>query len=287
MLIPPLMTLVRPLNALIAGASVGVGAACLPGPYPLQTVLLGALAMAALSGGGNAENDVIDIEVDRRNRPRRPVASGAVSPAQALTLAYALYAFAIGMAAWVSPAHGALAAGMALLLIVYNRSLKGRPLWGNLAVALLCGLALVFCEWPSLPQLTSVAAGFAFLSTLAREVLKDLEDRPGDAALGLRTLPLAYGEGLARGLALALTLALLVLLPMPIWLYEWHRGYGFLAMVGPAPLLLGIGLKLSTKSGTGSRQIAPDYGRLQQRYKGVMLAGLVALLGGALLSRAW
>lgn len=279
MVIPPLIALLRPMNAVIAGASVGVGAACLPGSYPVKTVLLGALAMAALSAGGNAENDVIDVEVDQRNRPKRPVASGAVSPALALTVAYALYAVAIALGAAVSLVHAGLAAGMALLLVVYNRSLKGRPLWGNLAVSLLCGLALVFCEWPSVPNFTAVAAGFAFLSTLAREVLKDLEDRPGDAALGLRTLPLAYGEGVARGLALGVTLLLLVLLPLPVWLYGWHRGYGLLAMMGPAPILLGIGLRLVRKN--------PDYGSLQRRYKAVMLAGLVALLGGALLSRAW
>jgi geranylgeranylglycerol-phosphate geranylgeranyltransferase len=268
------LRLLRPVNALIAGGSVFVGAACMPDQPEWTAVAWGALAMAALSCGGNAENDVIDLKIDRINRPDRPLPQGLLTPAAALGMAYALYALGC-FAAWqVGNLHAGLALAMAFLLIVYNRRLKGMPLSGNLTVALLCALALVFPEFPNWPQATGIPAGFAFFSTLARELLKDLEDRPGDGQLGLKTLPLVYGENRTRHWVGAITLVLLLALPLPSILLHWNRWYMLMAMMGPAPLLLGMGLRLQSAH--------PDYGALQRRYKWIMLTGLIALLGGAL-----
>lgn len=271
-----LLSLLRPVNALIAGASVLVGATCLPGPMPWSLALLGFGIMAALAAGGNAENDVCDLTIDRRNRPDRPLPSGAVTPRQALITAYALYALALAASWMASSRHALLVAGMIVLLIAYNRRLKRLPLWGNLAVSLLCALALIFTEWPAWPKATAVAAGFAFLTTLLREILKDIEDMPGDGENGLRTAPLVFGVPKSKTLAMALSLLLLLLLPMPLVL-GWTRLYGMLALMGPAPLLLGIGLKLTKTT------LSPaEAGVLQRRVKFVMLAGLLALLAGAL-----
>lgn len=271
------LRLLRPINALIAGASVFVGAIGMPTHPAWIEVWLGALAMAALSCGGNAENDVVDLAVDRINRPDRPLPSGQVTRGQALGLAYGLYALA-AFAAWtISSAHGWLTLSMAAALILYNRRLKGLPLWGNVMVALLCSLALYFPEFPHWPQGTAMAAGFAFFSTLAREILKDLEDRPGDTRLGLHTFPIVYGEKAARIGVWLITLLLLLALPMPSILLDWNRWYALLAAMGPAPLLLGIGMRLQGTS--------PDFSALQKRYKWVMLTGLIALMGGALLAR--
>jgi geranylgeranylglycerol-phosphate geranylgeranyltransferase len=275
--LPPALVILRPVNALIAGAGVLLGAACLPGNYPWLTALLGFWAMAALAAGGNAENDFMDLAIDRRNRPDRPLPSGQLRPGMALALGYGGYGLGLMTAFAISLAHGFLVSGMVLLLILYNRNLKRRPLWGNLAVSLLCALAVILPEWPAWPHATGLAALFAFLTTLVRELLKDLEDMPGDREQGLGTAPIAWGERKVIVLVQVLIGLIVVILPLPYVIWHWPRAYAVLAFMGPAPLLFGIGLQLS--------RTKPDVAKLQRRMKVVMLTGLLALLVGALWRR--
>ena len=100
----------------------------------------------------------------------------------------------------------------------YAVRLKCTPFWGNFFVALFCaGVAgiLLFAE-RSPYQTFSIEApgpakettwifiaylGFAFLSTLFREIIKDIEDKEGDQKAGCRTLPIVLGTGPAKGVA--------------------------------------------------------------------------------------
>jgi 4-hydroxybenzoate polyprenyltransferase len=204
-------------NALIAGGGLWLGVACrqglsrntegglnlgfptLPsvdslaqGPNWLGWVAA-SLGLLALAAAGNAENDVLDAEADRINRPDRPLPSDRISPQAALLWAALLYLIGILLPGVLSWSHAGLAMGMAALLWMYNRRWKRAPLAGNLCVSLLCALAVYFPEWPGLPLYTGIPVLFAFLTTLAREIAKDLQDRPGDKIAGYRTWPLVSG----------------------------------------------------------------------------------------------
>ncbi len=267
--------LFRPGNAAIAAAGVGLGYACLPSPRPPAAgALWGALSLFLLTAAGNADNDACDVETDRVNRPLRSLPAGLLSRTSARRAAWLLGGAAILCADAASPLHGALALGMGLLLLLYNRAFKGLPLVGNLAVAGLCALAVYFPEFPHWPRATAPAAGFAFLATWARELAKDLEDAPGDRAAGLRTYPLVAGENAARKLARYVTLALLILLPVPVVFYGDGWPYAVPAVLGAAPLLIWLWRALARSN--------PDYRRCQKNYKWAMLAGMAALLAGAL-----
>lgn len=233
--------------------------------------------MAALVAGGNADNDVQDLAIDSVNRPDRPLPSGAIRPATARTAALGFYAMGTACAGQVSWRHGLLALGMVLWLLLYNRRLKALPLWGNLSVACLCALAPVFCEWPAWPKATAAAAAFAFAATLGRELLKDIEDMPGDKKAGLRTAPLLWGEtAVFRGVTVLIALVIAAL-PLAYFLGNRSGLYAAFALLGPLPLLLGVGRDLLGKH--------PDAGALQRRMKWVMLAGLAAILAGGLANR--
>ena len=269
------LRLLRLGNATLAGASVLIGALLLPGPIttPLWLAALwGAFSMMALAAGGNAENDAVDIEIDKRNRPGRVLARGALTPKQALSIAYGCYGAGIFFAFKVSFRHAFLALGMALLLQAYNRKLKRMPFLGNLAVAALCAAALWFIEWPSWPIYTLPAVGFAFATTWLREILKDLEDMPGDAAAGHRTLPLRYGPLVARKWAFALALIITASLPVPCVLLGWPYSFLVVSVLGAVPFLLHIAWRIRPDAEQ------PDFSRLQKEAKAVMLAGLVAIV---------
>ncbi|MBI1873981.1 MAG: decaprenyl-phosphate phosphoribosyltransferase [Acidobacteria bacterium] len=71
-------------------------------------------------------NDVVDREADRRHplKRRRPIASGALSPSVALTVAGAVGGAALAAAFWLRPQFGAIASLYLLLLGLYSGPLK-------------------------------------------------------------------------------------------------------------------------------------------------------------------
>lgn len=259
-------------NAAVAAGGVWLGRACLPGPFAWRPALIGSVAMALLAAAGNMHNDVADLEIDRVNRPDRPLPSGRIRPGAALAGAFTCFALALVFAFYMGLPEGYLTAAMGALLFVYNLRLKRLPLLGNLAVALLCALAIYLPEVPGRPDYTLMPALFAFLTTVAREIAKDAEDVAGDREQGAATLPIRFGMGAAKaGVGLA-CLLVLFLLPIP-WLHlGYHAGYLVAAITGCLPLLA-IAL-------AGVRAPEPAWGPLQKRLKLLMLAGMIAIVLG-------
>jgi geranylgeranylglycerol-phosphate geranylgeranyltransferase len=264
--------LARLPNALTAGLGVWLGQVCLPGPFAWKSAVLGSAAMAILAAAGNMQNDVLDLQVDRINRPDRPLASGRIARGTALAVAILLYLVALLLAFALGRPEGLLTMGMAALLCLYNLKLKALPLWGNLAVAALCALAIYLPELGRLPDYTAIPVLFAFLTTLAREVAKDAEDVAGDRACGYQTLPIRFGDNAAKGVTAVACVLVVLLLPLP-WLHlGYHAGYPILAALGPLPLLAII-LAALKHPGT-------DWHSVQKRLKWTMLAGMLAILAG-------
>src|SRR5918996_1339412 len=87
------------------------------------TVALVALAMALFYTAGMVLNDLADAEVDRRERPERPIPSGAISPAAALAAFCALVA--AGLAILATEDVGPLLAGIALFDALAVASVEG------------------------------------------------------------------------------------------------------------------------------------------------------------------
>lgn len=219
---PPLLRILRPLNLVLSlfGIAVGgilaVGSAVFEGPVGMD-LLLAMVSGALVGAASNAYNDIVDADIDRRNRPDRPVASGAVSPETARAVWIGLSVVGMVLGTLVSWGVGAVAFGSVMLLWLYNVRLKGTPGWGNLVVALVIALALVYGALAvgTVTPTVAVGMGMTFLITLAREVVKDVEDVDGDGAEGARTLAVTRGAWWASRLALALTGLTLVLLPLP------------------------------------------------------------------------
>ena len=269
--------LTRPLNCLIAALSVGVGSlASGMAVGPLDT-LLAALAAALVTGAGNSHNDLIDLEIDRINRPRRPLPAGLISTRHAAIESLLLAAGGISVAWWIGPWPGAIATGVAGGLLLYNAALKGSALWGNLLVSGLAATAFPFGAIASGAWGRSwIPAAFAFLFHLGREIVKDLEDTPGDRRGGARTLALQIGPRSAALLAAFVYLALIVCTFVPFALSVY--GVVYLGLILALDLLIAAALVRLAR-----RYAAPDGHGLSRLLTAGMALGLLAVVAGEVL----
>ena len=195
MSVPAFVRITRPHNAAVAGLTALLGYLIATGTLTPPSLLL-AVVVVLVTAGGNVINDVYDVEIDRINRPERPIPAGEISLAGAKAYTAALFAGGIAVAALTTPLCLLIALANSAILIAYAVRLKRVPGLGNVAVAYLTASVFLFggafAGIEGLVQNVSLAA-ITFLATIAREVLKDAEDVDGDAAGGARTLPMIVG----------------------------------------------------------------------------------------------
>jgi geranylgeranylglycerol-phosphate geranylgeranyltransferase len=206
------------------------------GVRPL-VVVAAAVATAAATGAGNAINDYFDRDIDAINDPDRPIPRGAVSPRLALGFSAGLFLLAIALAVTLPALAVAIAAVNLLALVSYTELFKGTPGAGNALVAYLGGSTFLF-GGAAVGDVTPVVVLFALaaLSTFTREVIKDVEDREGDAAEGLTTLPVVVGE--VRALQLAAGVLVVAVLASPVPYLRGTFGLAYLALVIPADAIM-------------------------------------------------
>ncbi|MFH1568758.1 MAG: geranylgeranylglycerol-phosphate geranylgeranyltransferase [Gemmatimonadota bacterium] len=238
------LALVRPVNCGITAVSVAVGALTSGSLHPAPGVLAAMASAALLTGAGNAYNDVMDLEIDRLNRPERPLPSGRLTLCSARLEAAFLAGAGLSMAAWAGAAPALMAGAVAAGLVLYSTWLKPGFLAGNLLVSAMAAAAFPFGAIAAGALGRSwIPAGFAFLFHLGREILKDAEDVEGDRARGARTLALRLGPRRARLVALGVFAALAgaTALPAAVGIY----GPGYAALVALLDLLLAAVLALA------------------------------------------
>lgn len=194
-----ILLLIRPVNCLLAGVAVWVGAYLTLSPVRVLPVTLTALCAFLVCVAGNIINDIIDVEADKISHPNRilPTARLSILFAGRLAVASNLVAVALSFAAGTPVVI--IVVATTLVLHLYNWRLKQIPLLGNLLVALVAsatflagGLASSSGDAFVLPG-PIIPAGFAFLLHLMRELVKDILDSEGDRAVGVVTLPLVIG----------------------------------------------------------------------------------------------
>lgn len=192
--------IMRPLNGVMSVVAVLIGALIAGAPLEARTgLILGFVSVFLVSGGGMAINDYFDADIDKLNRPDRPIPSGKISKHAAIALSAVL--FAVGVAASYMISFDALivAALSSALLIAYAAQLKKTILIGNLVISGLVALtfvfgALIFHNYASVLPL----ALLAFLSNTAREIYKTVDDALGDQKYNVNSMAIKIGVTNAR-----------------------------------------------------------------------------------------
>ncbi len=264
----------RPLNGLITALSVGIGALTSDQAPAWLALLLAAFSATLINGAGNALNDLMDIDIDRINRPLRPLPAGRLSPNAALMQSLLLALVGCALAFWLSPWHGLIALAVVALLAVYSISLKNSLLWGNVLVAFVGAIAFPYGALAAGDIGRSwIPALFAFLFHLGREIVKDIEDVAGDQIRGERTLPLRWGRAQAGVLVAIVYLVLVGFTWIPFFAGIYGAFYA-LALL-PVHALVGYVLWQLHRQ----RAVLAD-DRLGRLLKVGMFLGLVAIVVG-------
>jgi len=177
-----------------------------------------------IAAAGYIINDYFDTRTDRINKPDKVVVGVSVDRRTAMTLHTIFNVIGVCIGIYLSIHIGIismafiffLAAG---LLWFYSTNYKRQLLIGNLTVAFLTAMVPLIVVLFEIPMLNKEygtimlqynssfnyifiwVAGFsifAFLTTLIREIIKDTEDFEGDAAYGMKTLPIVAGISLTK-----------------------------------------------------------------------------------------
>lgn len=240
--------LARPLNGIIAFISAWLGGmfASAGGLENLADIRLWLVSVSALVllSAGNAINDYCDYDIDCINRVSRPLPSGRIRKRDALIFALCLIALGIGLGACINVYALGIAMLVSTAVVTYAFWLKRAPFIGNLVVSALTGLTFI-AGGVAIESVegTLVPAVFAFLFTLPREIVKDLEDTEGDLKNGVRTLAILNPQ-LAVNLTLGFLGAVILFSPMP-YLFGWYSGLYLVAVVlGVDLVILYLGIRL-------------------------------------------
>lgn len=266
-------------------------------PWWVQTLLI--LATILIAAGGYVINDYFDIKIDRINRPDKVIVTNMVSKQQAMRYhqALSILGATIGLVvawwcrSWIVALIMLLVPG---LLWFYSSSYKRQFIISNLIIALLAAVPPLLIAVVNIAQLTHLYGDimtyspiahdlyvwlggfglFALLTTLIREMIKDIEDVEGDRELECHTLPVRLGDWGTKWVVSVLgllTIALLVwigffCLPYPS---GWNTLSGRYILFGIiTPLVGSLWLMWAAK-------IPSDYHVAQNVMKFVMLMGIL------------
>jgi len=242
-----LIALLRPHNVAAAVLSVAVGFAMTGrGAWPWLIFAAAAFATAA----GHTVNDIYDLDIDRVNKPKRPLPAGVLSVRAAWAQYFFLAAAAIFISLFLPRLAMVWVIAWVILLHLYSARLKRMYLAGNVLVAAVGASGFLLGAYAGGDIRTGVLpAAYTFLFIMGREIVKDAVDVEGDRACGAKTFPIISGVRPALVTAAAIFAALCIGFPLPTVLGIYSGMYGWIMLCTIVPMLLvSIWLVLRSRS---------------------------------------
>jgi 4-hydroxybenzoate polyprenyltransferase len=268
--------LLRPLNVFTSGLAMLIASAILGTLQEIDTVILVMAVVMCYAGGANALNDVVDFEIDKINRPMRPLPSGNVKKQTALILSILLFGTGTLLCLELSETAKVIGIVIAMpLMVLYSKYLKGIPLLGNITIAFVLGLSFLFCgaAFENMSPMW-IPMVLAFGLTLVRELVKDIADLKGDESVGLRTFPISAGIDKAIQLTVFLSACIGIGAFIPFINGTYNIWYGILLILGVEIPLGVVVVSLLNKPGISSAT------RGARILKFSTLTGLIAIYAG-------
>lgn len=215
------LRLIRPVNCVMMGFAVIVGASLVTYPNFSTNLLLAFITSFTLTAASMTINDYYDRDIDVINEPQRPIPSGAISPKEALFLALVLSVIGF-VAAFGTNVYCLIVAAIAWIVsVTYVTKGKRTGLPGNLLVSTCVVIPFIYGGFAAgRPELTTmIFVAIAFFSNTGREVAKDIVDTEGDKSQDIKTIPVVYGERVAAFVSSIFFILAVALSPLP-WLLE-------------------------------------------------------------------
>jgi 4-hydroxybenzoate polyprenyltransferase len=251
-------TLLPPALGVLSGAASawGAGHAKPAVTWALALpVIFGTLMAAVLNAANNAINQIYDLEIDRVNKPKRPLPSGALSLSEAWSFTWATFLVAWVLAFVASPDGRRecffIVLFTSVLCVIYSAPpfwTKRRGFLANITIAIPRGCLLKVAGWSMVASVFHVEPWFIgsifFLFLVGASSTKDFSDMKGDAAAGCRTLPVRFGVAAASRLIAPFFVLPWLLMPLGAWVRDpWSPEHAILT--GDRWVLTGLGFGLA------------------------------------------
>lgn len=260
----------------------------------LTRFILLVFASLFIAAAGYIINDYFDINIDEVNKPQKMVVDKVIHRRWAIAWHFMLSGAGIILTVLALPflRHWYLILANVFcvaLLWFYSTNFKKSLLTGNIVISLLTAwtILIIFFSKFNLNdafgagsmnhskffRMTILYAGFAFIISLIREAIKDMEDMPGDAKYGCRTMPIVWGVNATKVYAavwLIVLIAVLIILQVYVLQFRWWLAvaYSVPAIIFPLLIIL-FKLRKST---------APQhFHQLSTLTKLVMFTGIVSM----------
>jgi len=253
-------------------------------------------ASVMIAAAGYIINDYFDLQIDAINKPKKVVVDKYVKRRWAIMWHWILSGLGVLLSFYISYKIGNWIIAIAnvccvFLLWFYSTTFKKKILSGNIIIAALTAWVIVvvyfFCganifAWQQTNNFDArrffkfmvLYAGFAFIVSLIREVIKDIEDMEGDAKYNCKTMPIAWGVPTTKVYA-AVWLIVCIASLMIVLLYAWQLGWWVIVLYSVVLIILPLLIVFRNLY----KAIAPaDYHRISSLLKLVMFSGILSML---------
>lgn len=252
------------------------------------------MASVFIAAAGYIINDYFDLNIDQINKPEKNVLNTIINRRWAIVwhlllslLGIASTILAVGFGKWYLIIANVFCVA---LLWLYSTSFKRQLLIGNIVISLLAAWTVLILFFAQVPfneafnskndltikffRLAFLYGGFAFVISLVREAIKDIEDREGDAQYGCQTLPVYAGTRATKiyiSIWIVVLLAALIILQLYVLQFGWLFAvvYSISFIISPLFYLLIHVMKAQT---------VKEFARLSALTKLIMFAGILSMV---------
>jgi len=253
------------------------------------------IASVCIAAAGYSINDYFDINIDEVNKPQQMVVDKVIHRRWAIAWHFILSILGLIFTALALPILQKWYLILAnifcvALLWFYSTSFKRKLLIGNIIISLLTAwtIMIIFFSKVSLADAFGIGGGshykffriailyasFAFISSLIREAIKDMEDMPGDQKYGCRTMPIVWGVNVTKtytAIWLVVLIAVLIGVQIYVLQFKWWLPVIYSIVLIILPLLLIFYKLFSAKE-------PRDFYLLSRWIKLVMLTGILSMI---------
>ncbi|MFX1344708.1 MAG: geranylgeranylglycerol-phosphate geranylgeranyltransferase [Promethearchaeota archaeon] len=244
MKVTDVIEILRPLNDLMGSLTVIIGILNTRIGINISTlvfnIIFGILTYFLIAGSGNVINDYYDIEIDKVNRPERPIPRGSITLRQAKIIWIITALTGIGIAILhsilfkIGYLNIIIAVLMAFIGWLYAAWGKKSGFIGNIIVSVSFSIGLVYGAILNSSKIPFFIYFFfltSFFLLLSREIIKGCEDVEGDRKEGVKTLAIKIGIKRSTKIAMVFGICAIVFFILPFFTNIQNRIFFLFSMV--------------------------------------------------------
>ncbi len=252
------------------------------------------IASVFIASAGYIINDYFDLNIDQINKPDKNVINKVISRRWAIVLhlvfsvgGLVATAIAVSFDKWYLIIANLVCI---ILLWLYSTSFKRQAIVGNIVISVLTAWTILILFFTKVPfsaafggsdeltikffRVSFLYAGFAFIISLIREAIKDVEDMEGDRKYGCRTLPIIAGMTATKiytTVWMVVLIASLIILQLYILQFAWWWAVMYSVVFIIFPLIYLFSKYYKARS-------TADFRQLSSMTKWIMLTGILSMI---------